>query len=223
MFQSRDGGLLAGFEPGQHLPIEVNIPEISDPVRSTYSLSNGPNEDFYRITVKREPKGIASRYLHDQLEPGAIINCRPPSGEFVLNCNKCPLVLVSAGVGITPMMSILQKVANEPGDRSILFVHGARDRVHHPLVQEVRELAAQRENIGVHFAYSQPGPDDQLVTDYDSRGRIDGALMAQLTDNSDAHYFICGPAAFMGALQTDLQNQGVAAEHIHTESFGPLR
>ncbi|WP_300013528.1 pyridoxamine 5'-phosphate oxidase family protein [uncultured Roseobacter sp.] len=221
VFEARDGGPLAGFEPGQHLPIELDIPGIGEPVSRTYSLSNGPNEHRYRITVKREPKGIASRFLHDHLEPGAIINSRRPAGDFVMTCNKCPLVLVSAGVGVTPMMSILQAVAGERGNRPVWFVHGARDVQHHPLALEVRDLASSRSGITVHVAYSQPGLEDEIAVDYDSHGRIDGALLARLINNVDAHYFICGPTKFMGTLQADLQGRGVLPEHIHTESFGP--
>ena len=222
VFEARDGGRLAGFEPGQHLPIELAIPGISEPVSRTYSLSNGPGEDRYRISVKREPKGIASRFLHDHLEPGAILNSRRPSGDFVMNCNKCPLVLVSAGVGVTPMLSILNKVAGERGNRPVWFVHGARDGRHHPLADEARELASLRPGISVHVAYSQPTANDEAVGNHNRRGRVDGAYLVQLIDNVDAHYFICGPVKFMGELQADLETRGVPPEHIHTETFGPV-
>lgn len=221
VFEARDGGALAGFEPGQHLPIELGIPGINEPVSRTYSLSNGPSEHRYRISVKREQNGIASQFLHDHLEPGAIINSRRPSGDFAMTCNKCPLVLVSAGIGLTPMMSILHAVAKEPGNRPVWFVHGARDGKHHPLAQEVLELASARSGIGVHVAYSQPTGDDELANGFDSCGRVDGALLAQLVDNIDAHYFICGPVKFMGELQADLEGRGISHEHIHTETFGP--
>lgn len=221
IFEARDGGILTGFEPGQHLPIELEIPGINEPVSRTYSLSNGPDQYRYRISVKRERKGIASQFLHDHLEIGAIINSRRPSGDFVMTCNKCPLVLVSAGVGVTPMMSILHAVAKERSDRPVWFVHGARDGEHHPLAEEVRDLASTRSVFTVHVAYSQPAPGDRIGTDYDSHGRIDGALLARLINNVDAHYFICGPVKFMGELQTDLESRGVSPEHIHTESFGP--
>ncbi|WP_299892515.1 pyridoxamine 5'-phosphate oxidase family protein [uncultured Ruegeria sp.] len=221
VFEARDGGTLVNFEPGQHLPIELEIPGISEPVSRTYSLSNGPNEHRYRISVKREPKGIASQFLHDHLEPGAIINSRQPSGDFVMACNKCPLVLVSAGIGVTPMMSILQAVAEEAGNRPVWFVHGARDGKHHPLAQEVLEMASARSGVHVHVAYSQPTGDDELANNFNSRGRVDGALLAQLIDNIDAHYFICGPVKFMGELQADLEGRGICQERIHTETFGP--
>ena len=222
VFEARDGGSLPGFEPGQHLPIELNVPGASAPVRRTYSLSNGPDEDHYRISVKREPKGLASRYLHDHLETGAIIDSRHPSGDFMMTCSKCPLVLVSAGVGVTPMLSILNKVANERGTRPVWFVHGARDGQHHPMAQEVRELAAKRPEITVHVAYSRPATEDEVGSDYDSQGRVNGALLSQLINNADAHYFLCGPVSFMGEVQADLESRGVSPEQIHTENFGPV-
>ncbi|MFA3916772.1 FAD-binding oxidoreductase [Ruegeria hyattellae] len=221
VFEARDGGPLPGFEPGQHLPIELDIPGISTPVRRTYSLSSGPDEHRYRISVKREPNGLASRYLHDHFEPGAIINSRRPSGDFVMTCSKCPLVLVSAGVGVTPMLSILNRVARERSNRPVWFVHGARDSQHHPLAREVRELAAKRAGISVHVAYSRPLADDEVGSDYASRGRVDGALLSQLVNNSDAHYFLCGPVSFMGEVQAALESQGLPPEQIHTEIFGP--
>ncbi|MGI9423599.1 MAG: pyridoxamine 5'-phosphate oxidase family protein, partial [Hyphomicrobiaceae bacterium] len=188
IFEARDGGPLAAFEPGQHLPLEVSVPGIDEAVRRTYSLSSAPSDDCYRITVKREPVGLVSRHLHDNVEPGAIIDSRRPAGDFMMTCNICPLVLVSAGVGITPMLSILHAVAAEKSDRRVWFVHGARDGQHHPLADEVRNLVSNRPNIDVHVAYSRPRSVDQLGTDYHSEGRIDGALLGELVRNVDAHY-----------------------------------
>ncbi len=222
VFEARDGGPLASFEPGQHLPIELDMAGAKDPVRRTYSLSNAPSQDRYRISVKREPKGLASRHLHDVIEPGAIIESRRPAGDFMMTCNKWPLVLVSAGVGVTPMLSILQSVTMESAERPLWFVHGARNGRHHPLAGEVRDLASKRTDINVHVAYSQPGTDDVIGIDYDSEGRVDGALLARLVNNVDAHYFLCGPTGFMAAVQADLEGRNVPSDQIHTETFGPI-
>ncbi|MGI9354553.1 MAG: pyridoxamine 5'-phosphate oxidase family protein, partial [Rhizobiaceae bacterium] len=157
VFEARDGGPLAAFEPGQHLPIEIAVPGIDEPARRTYSLSSSPSDDRYRITVKHESNGLVSEHLHDNLEPGAIIDSRRPAGDFMMTCNICPLVLVSAGVGITPMLSILHAVAAEERVRPVWFVHGARDGQHHPLAGEVRDLVSRRTDINVHVAYSRPG------------------------------------------------------------------
>lgn len=221
VFEARDGGSLPAHEPGQHLPIELEIPGVEGAVRRTYSLSSAPGTERYRISVKREPRGLASRYLHDQVEPGAIIDTRRPAGDFVLSCEQCPVVLVSAGIGVTPMVSMLHALAAEPGARPVVFLHGARDGGHHALADEVRGLAARRGGIRVHVAYSQPRPDDAIGRDYDSTERVDSALLANLVEDRDAHYYLCGPTRFMADIQTALERRGVPADHIHTESFGP--
>jgi len=221
VFEARDGGPLLPFEAGQHLPIELDVQGLEEPVRRTYSLSGAPDRDRYRISVKREPYGVASRHLHDQVEPGAILDARKPAGDFVLPCSGCPVVLVSAGVGTTPMVSMLHALAEGNGERPVWFVHGARDGAHHPLAGEVRNLAASDPNVHVHVAYSRPRPEDQAGADYHSVGRVDGTLLNGLVDDPDAHYLLCGPTRFMADVQTDLERRGVSADHIHTESFGP--
>lgn len=223
VFDARDGGPLPGFEAGQHLPIEFKIPEREEPVRRTYSLSGSPRDERYRISVKREPRGLASRHLHDHVEPGAIINSRRPSGDFMMSCETCPIVLVSAGIGVTPMVSMLQALAAESGARPVVFVHGARDGAHHALGHEVWRLAARRDGIRVHVAYSQPRPEDEIGKDYNSAGRVDGALLASLVADLEAQYYLCGPTRFMADVQTDLERRGIPANHIHTESFGPVK
>jgi ferredoxin-NADP reductase len=120
------------------------------------------------------------------------------------------------------MLSILHSVAAESSDRRVWFVHGARDGRHHPLADEVRDLVADRPNINLHVAYSQPRPEDKIGAVYDSEGRVNGALLAELTQNVDAHYFLCGPTRFMADIQADLERQNVPAEQIHTETFGPV-
>ena len=222
IFEARDGGPLAAFEPGQHLPIKLSVPGTKEPARRTYSLSSSPNDDRYRITVKRELKGLVSGHLHDNVEPGAIIESRRPAGDFMMTCNICPLVLVSAGVGVTPMMSILHAVTSENSDRPVWFVHSVRDGNHHPFAKEVRDLVVNRPNINVHIAYSRPGAKDEPGTHYDSKGRVTGALLADLVQNVDAHYFLCGPTRFMAEIEADLERQNVPTDQIHFETFGPV-
>lgn len=222
VFEARDGGPLSAFEPGQHLPIEMAVPGMTEPIRRTYSLSSAPGTDRYRISVKREAKGLMSRHLHDNVEPGAFVESRRPAGDFMMTCNSCPLVLVSAGVGVTPMISILHTVAAENSNRPVWFVHGARDGLHHALADEIRDLTAGHPNIDLHVAYSQPRPEDKIGTDYNSEGRVNGALLADLVKNVDAHYFLCGPSRFMASVQNDLERQSVPIDQIHYETFGPL-
>ncbi|MFP6704553.1 MAG: FAD-binding oxidoreductase [Alphaproteobacteria bacterium] len=221
VFEARDGSPLPEFEAGQHLPIELEVPEYSEPVRRTYSLSGGPSQARYRISVKREPRGTASRFLHDHMETGTIISSRQPAGGFMLSCSTCPVVLVSAGANLTPMVGMLHVLAAERGGRPVWFVHGARDGANYPLAREVRELCQARSGIALHVAYSRPRREDTMSTDFDGTGRVDGALPASLIKNPSVHNFLCGPTRFMANLQTGLEGRGIPVAQIHTETFGP--
>jgi len=222
VFEARDGGLLPSFEAGQHLPIELRVPGIEVPVRRTYSLSGPPSDTRYRISVKREPRGTASRCLHDLVEPGTILESRRPAGDFVLANDSRPVALISAGIGMTPLVSMLHVLASEPGGRPVWFVHDARDGRHHPLAGEIRELAARRSGITLHTAFSRPRREDRLGRDFDTKGRIDHALLANLINGDDITCYVCGPIAFMSAIHTALEQLGVPAERMHAESFGPM-
>ena len=221
VFAARDGGDLPPFEAGQHLPIEVVVPGTGEAVRRTYSLSGPPDADNFRISVKREPQGVASRHLHDHVEPGDFIDARQPAGAFVLPDGDGPVVLVSDGIGATPMVSMLHALAAADASRSVWYIHGARDGRHHALNQEVEGLAAGRDDIHVHVAFSQPRSEDSKDRDYDSVGRIDGDLLMDLVSDPNADYMLCGPTRFMAAVQTDLERLGVPGSRIHSESFGP--
>ena len=222
VFAARDGGALAPFEAGQHLPIELDVPGYGAPVRRTYSLSNAPGGDHYRISVKRDPHGLASRHLHDRVEVGAIVAARSPAGEFVLGCSECPIALISAGIGLTPLVSMLHRLAAANTGSPIYWLHGARDGAHHPLAGEVREMAGRLANLRTRVAFSRPRPEDAPGFDYDVTGRLVGALAADFVDHPDAQYYLCGPVAFMADLQSELEARGIAPERVHTESFGPV-
>jgi ferredoxin-NADP reductase/predicted pyridoxine 5'-phosphate oxidase superfamily flavin-nucleotide-binding protein len=221
VFEARDGGDLPRYDAGQYLPIELEIPGIDGPVGRTYSLSGPPSTDRYRITVRRDPMGAASRHLHDHIEVGAFVNSRTPTGDLVLPDDDAPVALISAGVGITPMAAMLHALAAEGGDRPVWFVHGARDGAHHPLADEIRTLADAVSGIDLHIAYSRPRAEDVLGSDYQSAGRVDGGLVRALAIPPGAHYFLCGPTAFMAEIQAALEDAGVTPDKIHTESFGP--
>ncbi len=221
VFEARDGGPLPLYEAGQYLPIEIDAPGIGSALSRTYSLSGPPSTGRYRISVKREARGLASRYLHDRLEVGAFIDARKPAGDLILPCDSCPVVLVSAGVGITPMAAMLHSLAGEDGVRPVWFVHGARDSDHHALAGEMRELAAGHSTINIHIAYSRPLAKDKLGTDYHSEGRVDAGLIRSFMAIPEAHYLLCGPAGFMADIQDALEEHGIPSESIHTESFGP--
>ncbi len=220
VFESRDGGPLADFNAGQHLPIELEDTGQGCGVSRTYSLSNGPGQGRYRISVKRHPQGVASRCLHDHVEVGAILSARAPAGDFMLDPSSArPIVLVSAGVGLTPLVSMLHELVVGGDGRRVWFVHGARDGRHHPLADEVRRLAARAPNVRLHVAYSRPRPEDELGGHYDSAGRIDAALLEKLVPGLDGDFYLCGPTGFMASVQEHLEARGVPGERIRSETF----
>ena len=220
VFESRDGGALPDFEAGQHLPIELDVPGQAHPVARTYSLSSAPGDERYRISVKREPQGVASRHLHDAVEVGSILPARAPAGDFVIDHGVRPVVLVSAGVGVTPMVSMLHALAAQPG-RVVHFVHGARDGAHHALADEVRQAVASRSGSQLHVAYSRPRPEDRDGRRFDREGRVDAAWLDSIQPGLDAEFYLCGPVSFMAGLTADLEARGVDPDRIHSESFGP--
>ncbi len=224
VLEARDGASLPSFAAGQHLPIELELPGVAQPVSRTYSLSNGPSDSVYRLTVKREPHGLVSRHLHDKVGVGDFISASAPSGDFtVVHEGARPIVLLSAGVGITPMVSMLHELAENGGGRAIWFVHGASDGAHHPLAAEVHAVAKAADRVQLHVAFSQPRASDALGDTHQSVGRVDAELLASLFPDLDADYYMCGPTGFMAALQGQLEDRGVPENQIRTETFGPKR
>jgi len=240
---------LWNFHAGQHLPIRL-LTEDGAEVRRTYSLSGAPSGDgYYRISVKRHNLGLASRILHDEMSVGDVLEISRPSGDFFLPEAKTPgssseysncidqerletksdqLVLLSSGIGITPLLSMLHAATStEPGTsrnyKRIVWLHGARDGKHHPFQDEVQQVKTASTIVPVetHIRYSQPTEADDAQ--YDSIGRIDSALiLSKLRTEDDvrnAHYYLCGPSSFMSEMEDNLNQLGVDPERIHFESF----
>lgn len=220
-FEPVDDRPLAPFKAGQHLPIEVSIPGQKSPSKRSYSLSGAPdNTGLYRLTVKREDRGQVSRFLHDALTIGSEITAKPPAGDFVVPCDQCPLVLVSAGVGLTPMLAALHETAQQRV-RPVWYLHGARNGANHALRGEVDRLVAANPMLHARTYYSQPGPEDILGKDFHGKGRLTVERVLETDLGPDAHFMLCGPAAFLAEMQVGLEAAGVPADHIHIETFGP--
>lgn len=214
-----DGSPLPPFVAGQHLPVELDIPGQAEMTRRSYSLSGAPGADHYRLSIKRETHGLASRHLHDAVQVGDRIGARAPSGDFVVPDDAAPLVLVSAGVGLTPMVAALHAASQTA--RPVWFVHGARDGAHHALRDEVTQAIASHPNAHRRILYSQPRPDDTMGTDFDATGRISAQTLLDLRAGTEAHYMLCGPAPFLSDLRQGLEAAGVPGAQIHFETFGP--
>lgn len=218
-----DGRPLEPFKAGQHLPVELRIPGHSAAAKRSYSLSGAPGTDgHYRLSVKREDRGLVSRYLHDRLQVGSLIDVGTPAGDFVIPEGEDPLVLVSAGVGLTPMLSMLHAVAAEKTSaRSVWFVHGARNGRHHALGAEVAALVNSADNLQQRVFYSSPLPNEERGKDYDVEGRITVADLLALKAGPQAQYLLCGPSGFVADLRNGLEAVDVDATRIHFETFGP--
>uniref|UniRef100_B8HK01 nitric oxide dioxygenase n=1 Tax=Cyanothece sp. (strain PCC 7425 / ATCC 29141) TaxID=395961 RepID=B8HK01_CYAP4 len=222
-----DKGELISFQPGQFLTIKLDISGQSKPVIRTYSLSDYAQPcEYYRLSIKREPApknldvppGLASNFMHDQVQVGTVIPAKPPSGKFVLNRQSAnPVVLLSNGVGITPMISMAKACSQLNPQRSIWFLHGARDGRFHAFREEVEAIAQTNPNVRVHYAYSSPRPAD--AGSYHSQGYVDTALVQPLVDK-DAEFYLCGSPPFLRSLIDGLREWGVPDERIVYESFG---
>lgn len=227
-----DGSELAPHLPGQYLTVRVPTGDGSTTMRN-YSLSAQPGTGYYRISVKREsavePGGVAGRvsnYLHDQVGEGDAIEVGPPCGEFVLDVEAArrerrPLVLLSGGVGITPLLSMLHQAVSVGLDRDIFFVHGAINGSAHAFADEVRDLASACDRVSTHFCYSEPEKDDLEKNLCDSQGFITLELLRDLLPTLDCEYYLCGPKAFMVGLYGPLIEAGIDPNRINVEFFGP--
>lgn len=229
--QPEDGGGVACHKAGQFLPIEIRPPGLETSIQRTYTISNAPNGATYRLSIKREPAaqpelpaGVASNYFHDQVRAGDLIRAMSPRGKFILDESSTrPVVLISAGVGITPMISMLEALVNDSvgcgGHRGVWFVHGASHGSAQAFAPHVRALAKDRPWLRVHVRYSRPAEGDREGRDYDSAGHVDIDLLKSLLPFDDYEFYLCGPAPFMASLYAGLQALNVADERIHYEFF----
>ena len=205
-------------QPGQFLTVRLRPDSGAAPLLRTYSLSDIPNSESYRISVKREPHGAASEYLHTALRVGDVIEAGAPRGSFVLRPGDRPVVLISAGVGATPVLAMLHVLAGERSTRQVWWLHGARNGAEHAFKEEALALFAQLRDAHRIVCYSNPGPRDQ---DFDIAGRLTGDVLEQARIPTDADFYLCGPGQFMRDITAALTARGVAPERISTEVFGP--
>ena len=206
------GGTAPSFKPGQHLPLQLPLEAGKEPLIRTYTLSQAPGKPQLRLTVKREEMGAASTYLHDRVKVGDRLRAKAPAGEFVLDVESSrPVVLLSAGVGVTPMLSMLQHLVQQEPERRVYFLHGARSAADHALRSEIEALKTPR--VQIHFRYSQ-------ATEGTGQGRVDIEWIQSILPLGNYDFYLCGPRAFLQSLYTGLKALGVPKQQIHFESFG---
>ena len=207
--------------PGQYLTVRVQPDEQQRAVLRNYSLSGPPQAGYYRITVKRERGGVASGYLCERLAVGDQLDIAAPRGTFILDQTDAPVLLISAGIGATPVLAMLASLARERSGREVWWLQGARNRREQPFAAEARALLASLPNVRSHVYYSRPGRRDVKGRDFDSAGRLTASELAGLDPPPGARAYLCGPGAFMDEISAGLGALGLDASHIHTEPFGP--
>lgn len=215
------GAPLPAARPGQYLTRRVKPDHRQRALLRSYSLSGPPAAGSYRVTVKRKHGGAASGYLHTRLSAGDHLDVAAPRGTFILDQTHAPVLLISAGIGATPVLAMLQALTQERSDREIWWLHGARNGREHAFAAEARGLLAALPNARAYVSFSRPGPDDRVGRDYDGAGHLTASLLAELALPSDAEAYICGPTAFMSGISAGLASAGIDASCIHTEPFGP--
>ncbi len=205
--------------PGQFLTLRLHPEAGGPPVIRSYSLSGRPGAESYRISVKQEPHGAASHWLRSHLRPGDTLEVAAPRGTFTLAPGDGAVLLLSAGIGATPMLAMLQQLVAERSEREVWWLHGARNRQEHAFAEESRALLARLPNAHAHVCYSRPGPDDRQGVDYTSRGRLSAELLDRLDIPRTADAYLCGPPAFMRELSDALVAHGLQPSRIRTETF----
>ncbi|HEX4508030.1 MAG TPA: MOSC and FAD-binding oxidoreductase domain-containing protein [Alphaproteobacteria bacterium] len=215
-----DGRPLTRALPGQFVALRLRPNPDAPPLLRSYSLSGEPSDARYRISVKRNPNGAAGAYISDGIQVGDIIDVAAPRGSFTLGAGDGPVVLLSAGIGATPVLAMLDALVAAKSVREVWWIHGARDSGEHPFAEEVRARLAALPHARRHIRYSAPGAADRPAVDFDAPGRVDASALRELGVPRDADFYMCGPSAFMADLTAGLAAWGVAADRIHSEAFG---
>ena len=225
-----DGKPLPPYQPGQYLTFQLNIPGLSRPVIRCYSLSDSPNHpDYYRVTIKKIdaptgkpdiPPGLVSSFFHDQLGEGDIVDVKAPSGHFYLDMSsQTPTVLIAGGVGLTPLLSMLNTVVEAASQREIWLFYGVRDGKEVIHGDHLLRLAEANPNIRVHLCFSKPSPEDRKKKNHHAE-RVTVDLLKKMLPSNNFDFFICGPPAMMDIMIPALKAWGVPDKNIFLEAFG---
>ena len=217
--QNSDGQPLPSALPGQYVVVRFPRSAGASPLIRSYSLSGAVSQQRYRISVKIEPDGAAGSYLREHVRVGDALDVSSPRGSFVLESGQDPVVLLSAGIGATPVLAMLHSLAAAESTPRVLWIHVARDQQHHAFAGEVRRLVSSLAQGRSFVCYSRPDARDKLGEDFDARGRLTRATFDQVTVPRDANVYLCGPAGFMAEMKELFASLGLERERIHVELF----
>ncbi|WP_127489718.1 NO-inducible flavohemoprotein [Paenibacillus ehimensis] len=223
-----DGGAIASFEPGQYVSVKPEMPGETYTHIRQYSLSDAPGKPYYRISVKREdgapdrPSGKVSVFLHEHVNEGDTLWLTAPAGDFTLDLSDPrPVVLLSGGVGLTPLLSMLKTIGETAPDRQVTFIHAALNGETHAMRAEVEELARKHPGLSYHVCYQSPTAADRAERTFHKEGYIDLEWLQSVVPSPDAAFYFCGPVPFMKTVNRMLQAWGVRQEDARYEFFGP--
>ncbi|WP_227935095.1 NO-inducible flavohemoprotein [Alkalihalobacillus deserti] len=219
-----NGQGVSSFIPGQYISLRVNMDGETYLQNRQYSLSDAPNEKMYRISVKREnegtPAGKVSNFLHE-CEVGYEVEVSAPAGDFVLDTNQSkPVYLISGGVGVTPMLSMLKTIAQDQPERNVTFIHAAQNSLVHAFGEEVKDVVSLSANASSYLFYSNPTSEDKVKQNYDYEGFVNRDFFEKVIE-MDGQFYVCGPIPFIKEVVTQLTALDIQAENIHYEFFGP--
>src|SRR5512133_1255359 len=217
--QSTGGQPLQAALPGQYVVLRLQRTADAPPLFRSYSLSGPLSTERYRISVKIEPNGAAGTYLKDHVRVGDTLDVSTPRGSFTLQSGEGPVVLLSAGIGATPVLAMLHALAASHSTRPVLWLHAARDRNHHPFAAEVRRLIPSLPHGRSYVCYSRPGSTDKIGEDFDAAGHLSSSIFDAVGVTPESDVYLCGPNSFMAAMKAELANLGMAPARIHVEIF----
>jgi ferredoxin-NADP reductase/MOSC domain-containing protein YiiM len=217
--QSTDGQRLPTALPGQYVVLRLQPTASGPPLFRCYSLSNVPSAERYRISVKVEPNGSAGTYLRDRIRVGDTIDVSSPRGSFILRLGERPVVLLSAGIGATPVLSMLYALVASSSTQQVFWLHAARDGQHHPFAAEVRRLMLSLPHGRNFVCFSRPDTPDKLGENFDATGHLSQSVFEHVGFPREADVYLCGPTRFMSDMKEALATFGVAPQRIHVEIF----
>jgi ferredoxin-NADP reductase/MOSC domain-containing protein YiiM/ferredoxin len=219
LLRNSDGQPLPPALPGQYVVLRLQPVGGGAPIYRSYSLSGAVSTEHYRISAKIEPHGAAGTYLREHIRVGDALDVSSPRGSFILESGERPVVLLSAGIGVTPLLAMLHALAAAGSTRQILWFHAARDGQHHAFADEVRRIMPTLTRGRSFVCYSSPGSEDQLGRDFDVAGHLSRALFEQVNLPRDADVYLCGPTRFMAEMKQVLDAFGLVPARVHAETF----
>jgi ferredoxin-NADP reductase/MOSC domain-containing protein YiiM len=217
--QSPNSQPLPTAMPGQYVVVRLQLAAGGPPLFRSYSLSGPLSTERYRISVKIEPNGAAGTYLREHVRVGDALDVSSPRGSFILHSGERPVMLLSAGIGATPVLAMLYALEAARSARQVMWLHAARDREHHPFADEVRRLMHALTHGRSYVCYSRPGSSDKMGKDFDAPGHLSRSVFDEAGVPRDADVYLCGPNRFMADMKEELTTLGVAPERIHVEIF----